>query len=710
MSLSLCGWLSFGIFAAGVVRFLRRRRNPASMALQNPIWYFILLTFCALVVLLFPLARIQYRDEAADAVLRFFLTVGQAIQNALRTFILDGSWSDFREAGELAGYPWYSFYGIALSILAPLLTFGMIFSLLAAQSFRFQLYFAQIFRRPIFIMSELSEASLVLSQSILEDPEIGRPKIIFTDVFLQEEEENYELRSKAKQIGAAFYKDDITEIRLNRTRGEVSFFLIGKNESENIEQALKLYQKQKNSSHIRLFVWSQEDANAVLLDSLKRGGILEYSKVPRGQGTRFLSDVRRALENGEFLFIRRIDNAMKTAWREVPEMGILRNAVRMRRDPAVLIVGRGPYAEAFFKTILWFCQTEEFCPEVTVIDRENARGTGGNRSVEDSMRERCPELLDRNRCREDGEAHYDCSFFAWEELVREGRCLEKNADGFFADVSGTFLADPAGAAHLPDRISRVRTVIISAEDDDENISLAMYFRTFFARGDLHPDIYAVVKDDRKAMREPRESGPNDQIFQGLRAYDNRPLDIHFIGNLSSLYDWKHVYNGELEERGWKEHNQWVDIEQYEASQDRWNYGTGYKLKATWEQTSESGSRFDYEEAVNLCKYQEKEYYRTASAGKAIHRAALIQEGLYRCENGFSQEGDPRIWNCTCEGCRKRRKVEHMRWNTYMRSIGYVYAPRKGDGHGAAARDSVAKTHSRLVPFADLPYEEKIKDS
>ena len=45
-------------------------------------------------------------------------------------------------------------------------------------------------------------------------------------------------------------------------------------------------------------------------------------------------------------------------------------------------------------------------------------------------------------------------------------------------------------------------------------------------------------------------------------------------------------------------------------------------------------------------------------------------------------------------------MEHQRWNAYVRSEGYVKAE---------ARDKLIKTHHLLVPFEELPLEEKIKD-
>ena len=55
--------------------------------------------------------------------------------------------------------------------------------------------------------------------------------------------------------------------------------------------------------------------------------------------------------------------------------------------------------------------------------------------------------------------------------------------------------------------------------------------------------------------------------------------------------------------------------------------------------------------------------------------------------------------CTCEICEARRKTEHMRWNAYMRSEGYV----KG------VRNDRAKTHPNLCTWDELPYLDRFKD-
>ncbi len=56
--------------------------------------------------------------------------------------------------------------------------------------------------------------------------------------------------------------------------------------------------------------------------------------------------------------------------------------------------------------------------------------------------------------------------------------------------------------------------------------------------------------------------------------------------------------------------------------------------------------------------------------------------------------------------------EHMRWNMYMRSLGYVLSDKTGVDYGSLKGNDrlIAQVHNCLIPFEDLPQEEKDKDS
>ena len=52
-----------------------------------------------------------------------------------------------------------------------------------------------------------------------------------------------------------------------------------------------------------------------------------------------------------------------------------------------------------------------------------------------------------------------------------------------------------------------------------------------------------------------------------------------------------------------------------------------------------------------------------------------------------------------------RRLEHCRWNAYMRSEGYSY----GGTVEREGRNDLAKLHNCLVPFDELPLSEQEKD-
>ena len=56
--------------------------------------------------------------------------------------------------------------------------------------------------------------------------------------------------------------------------------------------------------------------------------------------------------------------------------------------------------------------------------------------------------------------------------------------------------------------------------------------------------------------------------------------------------------------------------------------------------------------------------------------------------------------------------EHMRWNMYMRSLGYILSDKTGVDYGSLKGNDrlIAKVHNCLIPFEDLPQVEKDKDS
>ena len=98
------------------------------------------------------------------------------------------------------------------------------------------------------------------------------------------------------------------------------------------------------------------------------------------------------------------------------------------------------------------------------------------------------------------------------------------------------------------------------------------------------------------------------------------------------------------------------------------------------------------------EFWQYEYNYRSSMASAIHmkaRIACAVPGADKEESQISETERDII-----------EKLEHRRWNAYMRSDGYIYSgsPDK------SSRNDLAKMHHNLVDFDVLTEEDKRKDS
>lgn len=98
------------------------------------------------------------------------------------------------------------------------------------------------------------------------------------------------------------------------------------------------------------------------------------------------------------------------------------------------------------------------------------------------------------------------------------------------------------------------------------------------------------------------------------------------------------------------------------------------------------------------EFWQYEYNYRSSMASAIHMKARIACGI--------SGADKKEEDLTPEERNTIETLEHRRWNTYMRTEGYVYSgsPNK------SSRNDLAKMHHDLVNYESLTEEDKRKDS
>ncbi len=585
------------IFSVVTTFICSKKRYRSGKVLKPSTILFIGVIFSS-IVLFIPIYLNTFKTTDCG----FFETVLISIHNMISLFVVNGEFDNIIvNLSSLSGWV-YNGYTILFSILfvlAPLLTFGFVLSFFKNISAYKKLI--THFKSEIFIFSELNEKSLALAQSLYN----GNKKrfFVFTDVFEKEEEENYEFVESAKELGAICFKKDIVTIdfSFHSKKSSINFFAIGKDESENISQALNIISNKKYNENTNLYVFSNQVESELLLSHAFNEGKASGVKVRRINEVRSLIS-RTLYENG-------YQNIFEKAEENIDENGVKRiNA---------LIIGMGRHGTEMTKTLSWFCQMDGYEAEINCFDSDI--------NAEQKFISLCPELMDEyhNGVDIDGEAKYKIT------------------------VNSNINFDTKKFDDLIKALPKTTYVFISLGDDQKNISMAIKLRMLFARDGIFPAIQAVVHNSDKK-----------DALEGIKNFKGQDYNIDFIGSIKSSYSEKVILGLELESLALKRHLKWGD------EKDFWQYDYNYKSS-------------------------------TASALHYIMKCKCKISGIEKLPANRSED---ELWAI--------RKLEHCRWNAYMRSEGYVFSNNSKD---KTTRNDLAKTHHCLTYFDDLLEEEKIKD-
>lgn len=642
--------------------------------------------FLSVVAIFIPIYYMAYSFGDKYAYLRPLLI---SIHNSLRIFILDVDFDIIKNS--LNGQPellriLYSFYSAILYVVAPVMTFTNVLSLF--KNIKGELRFWYHKYKKIYVMSELNQMSVTLAKSIREKDK--KAVIVFTDVFEQNEEDDYELLTQVRDIKAICLKRDVTHLNIVAKKGDVEIFLIGENEGENVSQAVKITTELNslNRKHnVKIFVFSNKESSAYILDSIRYDNLL---KITNGNEVHI----------NPFFKLRRINEVKQLVWKAVSEMNVFETA-NNNNVISVLIAGMGSYGMEFFKTLIWFCQFESYKLRVTIIDKQTD-GEDGKKSIKSIIEHQCPELLHYNMTAEEGEAYYDIK-------VLSGIDLETAAFDEIAFYSG----EDEKKCELAQRIKETNIAIVSLGDDDLNIETSVKLRSMFDKlhmvkatkemslNDEQVQIYSIVYDEQKSGILHSIDDIEDTAY--LVNHCDVPYHIHFIGGLSSQFNYRNIYDAELEENAYKHHLSWVDVEKEICTLLLNEENINEEDKARYNKSLESLKEYEKQEkqVEEQLKYEKHEYYRLSSIAKELYQRTIIKNFSSLIECKEKKQNNKMLQTCMCENCVRRKKSEHMRWNAYTRIIGYSY--KKG------LKAYRAMFHNNLVGWNKLSDYDKMKD-
>ncbi len=562
--------------------------------LLTPLYCLFIGCFAAVFVLMLPVIDLSDMSASMGAWLRGGARLILALHNTLQVFTIDVGAQDLLAAiqAQLPGFSIYFLMMSVLMIVCPVLTLSFILSLVKNLSAYIRLCCS--FGKDWYVFSELNEKSIALAQDIRKNH--SNAAVVFTDVFGGEEEASYELIEKAKEISAICFKRDIVTInfRPHSKNAQTILFTIGENETENVDQALKLIEMYKARVNVRIFVFSTRVDGEILLTKAEKGNV----KVRRVNEVRSLVN-RQLYHSGNKLF----ENAKEIGGGQ--------------KKISAVILGLGQHGTEMLKALTWYCQMDGYQIEIDAFDLDAL--------AQDRFAALAPELMseDYNGVIVPEEAEY---------TIRIHAGVDVNTKSFADCLSG---------------LRDTTYTFISLGSDEANIRTAVNMRMLFERMKIHPTIQAIVcNPDAKAA------------LTGITNYRGQAYDIDFIGDTADSYSEDVILNSALEADALRRHLKWGEEKEF------WQY----------------------------------EYNYNSSVASAIHARARIAQGIPGAEKKEEDLTDTEKTTI--------QKLEHRRWNAYMRAEGYVYSgsPDK------KSRNDLAKMHHDLVDFSSLSEEEKRKDT
>ncbi len=375
---------------------------------------------------------------------------------------------------------YYLLWAAILYVIAPVFTFGFVLSLF--RNMTAWLKYLACYHREVYIFSNLTPESATLAKDLRSKNK--KAVMVFNNVSRDDREAPCELMEQAEALNAVCFQKDILAVNYHchSKKKKMWFFTIGKNEADNLDDALRLIERYRHRKHTNLYVFSTETESELLLTAVDKGSI----RVRRVNAIRSFINLT-LYERGHILFDTALPN----------DAG--------RKTISAVVVGMGDHGTEMLKALTWYCQMDGYDIEINAFDKDAL--------AEDRFKALAPELMseEHNHKKNPGDAQYDVT-------IHSG-CHVETAS--FADKIS--------------RLTKATYVFISLGNDDFNVKTAVDLRMRFARLGIYPVIHAVVKSSRQK-----------KALADIKNFRGQAYHIDFIGDLESTYTGDVVLDSGLE--------------------------------------------------------------------------------------------------------------------------------------------------------------------
>lgn len=663
---AICLWLYFG---------KRAGWSMVSGAAAFMVWL-------ALLALQYP------RQGAVDGELERLVL---AALESLRYFTLDHVFELLSDADITEFTQQYYTVEIILSGAAPVCTAAFVFSFLqmAGKAKRFLLPW-----RPMYYFSELNEKSLTLAENILTSRKKQRrrkPILVFCKAASRDDGDDGEelsFRSKARKLGAVFYRDPIHIIpKANPWLREVKVFLIDTDESANMTTALNMKEwisapgmidpsPWKTDSDLLIFSTeaSAESLFDKLLEDVKAVRIaVHQARIPEDAPEREQQAKKRYEKEDSRIDLHLINEtklaAQKLLWEHPMYQAAKPDGADSRRI-SLLVVGGGRLGMEILRTAMVTGIMDTCSFKAVVVDMDGDR-------IGQRFHHSCPDLPSHAR---DMVQFYKADVTTSEfDRVLDWHCRDSNY------------------------------IVVSTGDDERSMATARFLQRWYAR---------------QSIRAGQVPDYSQQIYVAIRSSDCYETmenlsgrDMTLFGCNTHLFRMEELLGRKLDlgamilHRGYRfEDDKLLPAELCQSD------------------TRELGKA----ELAKLHRDFKRDYCRLDIGSKQSNQLAALHTPYKIQDLAWRENSAVPVWNIHPvetgylfrEAVHRMKKykdpverMEHRRWEVFQALDGWspfpqdmIEACKDDDGCRKQHKHMTAKLHGCMIPYDDLPeLDKKVND-
>ena len=630
-------------------------------------------------------------------------------------------------------------YMALLSVFAPVLAVGYVFNMIARMVSHKSAEKA-CKKNNVYIFNELNDMSVSIAESIRTKKTEKKSVIIFTDVFEKNDEEDFELMRRVRNINAVCHKEDVVLLdeKLKRfyskaSGKKVEFFLISEDTNENVSHAIKLYEGHKenvndvqNASRIKIYVFTPKEYDAGVIETLAPIPIKDF-------------DYSSQLSEGKYDFAQDFDCFTE----KILELHGL-NKEQMGSKFAQIADKAQQKAEQKIKL------SDEEKTAIALKETVNQKAIENEAAVNKAIND-IKNNFSENICiiKEKFEQSLPCIVrrvdpaqrLVWKTVGNSDHCIYKSEQNLISililgmgDYGMEFLRTLAWYYQLPssfgasleinivDKNTDVEDTVLGLcsdfvrfgkEGGDGDASYKLNFfggidvfgynfekliqtnpclknttAAFVCLGDDSRDIAAAMRlrlllsrysnvKSAKIMAVVYDSVQAKNLEKNLVAPENVKYNIDFIGGVSTLYDYDSIT---LDSSSSK-------TEEYKDELEALKSHIIWSVYGVLKDIKQGNKLISVVDALKT--YYQFEYNRKSSVATHIHDKFV--DWLYENTKQEVTEDEKNA---------EKKPAEHARWSAYMRAVGFVHGDKK---------DFIAKTHPSLKHYSELDVDEQRKD-